>query len=221
MQLPKLIMFNFSTVCLPEFAAQYFFLYGSNYNHIYLSYWGRRSKELLFDKFAIFLGNGAVLPVTCFWALSPHWFLRTYSPGWILLTCDTEGQFTPCLFILCKKTLLLAWVSIQAVPCATFHPFAKSWTRIQSTIFEYTITPTHTGKSVLFPSLSWRTLEAREANPDVLDWVWHLQLRILDGKISFGSVPGLPSSCFLLLTIIFLWPKILDCLLCWAERITH
>lgn len=69
----------------------------------------------------------------------------------------------------CKETLPFARFSIQELLCATFHPFAKSWTLIQSTVFEYAVTHKHTGNGVLFPGLSLRKLEARGANPDVLE----------------------------------------------------
>lgn len=65
-QLPKLTLFNFNTVCLPTSTAWFFFLYIPIYNHIYLSHWGRKNEELLFDKLTAFWGNGAVLPLTYF-----------------------------------------------------------------------------------------------------------------------------------------------------------
>lgn len=56
-----------------------FFLRVPNYSHIYLSLWRRGDKELLFDQLT-FRGNGAVLLLTYFWAF-PH--LPEYLFSWV------------------------------------------------------------------------------------------------------------------------------------------
>lgn len=129
-----------------------FFLRVPNYSHIYLSLWRRGDKELLFDKLT-FWGNGAVLPLTYFWAFPP--------PSWVFIllgeffqNVTQGGNLHLSWFMFCKETLPFAWFSIQEVPRATFHLFAKSWTLIQSTAFEYAITHTYTGNSILFPGFS-------------------------------------------------------------------
>lgn len=135
----------------------------------YLSLWRRKKKELLFDKLTAFWGNGAVLPLTYLLSI----FLPPNFQVFILLGeffqyVTQRGNLHFAWFMFFKETLPFAWFSIQEVPCATFHLFAKFWTLTQSTVFEYAITHTYTGNSVLFPGLSQRKLEARGANPDVL-----------------------------------------------------
>lgn len=51
----------------------------------------------------------------------------------------------------CEETLPFAWFSIQKVPRATFHPFAKSWTLIH-TYLSMQLHITHTGNSILLPA---------------------------------------------------------------------
>lgn len=115
--------------------------------------------------------------------------------------------------MVCKETLPFASFSVQEVPCATFHLFAKSWTLILSTVFEYAITHTHTGNSILFPGLEQVWSQRSKSR---CSWVWHPQFRILDGKTSFGSVPGLFSSCSCQPSH-FMTKDSGVCPLCWAE----
>lgn len=68
-------------------------------------------------------------------------------------------------------------------------------------------------------TLSWPRVEkvGSQRNKSRCSWVWHPQFRILDGKTSFGSVPGLLSTCSCQPSH-FLTKDSGICLLCWAER---
>lgn len=82
-----------------------FFLRVPNYSHIYLSLWRREDKELLFDKLT-FWGNGAVLPLTYFWAFPP--------PSWVFIllgeffqNVTQGGNLHLSWFMFCKKLFSL------------------------------------------------------------------------------------------------------------------
>lgn len=86
-----------------------------------------------------------------------------------------------------------------------------------STVFEYAITHTHTGNSILFSGLSEKVWSQRSKSR--FSWVWHPQFRLLNGKTSFGSVPGLLSTCSCQPShFTFMTKDSGVCLLCQAER---
>lgn len=169
-----------------------FFLHVPNYSHIYLSLWRRGDKELLFDKLT-FWGNGAVLPLTYFWAFPP--------PSWVFIllgeffqNVTQGGQFIPFLVHVLQGNSSLCVVlysgsSACYIPsvCQVLDSYPKYsiWVCNYTYIYwqQYT--------------LSWLLLEkaGSQRSKSRCSWVWHPQFRILDGKSSFGSVSGLLSTC--------------------------
>lgn len=86
---------------------------------------------------------------------------------------------------------------------------------IQSTVFEYAITHTHTGNSMLFPGLSEKVRS--QGSKSRCSWFWHARFRILDGRTRLEvyqaySAPALANNH------IFMTKDSRVCLLCWAGR---
>lgn len=117
-------------------------------------------------------------------------------------------------FMFCKETLcmvLCSGSSMCYIPsiCQVLDSYPKY------SIWVCNYTYTHWQQYTLSWPLSEKVWSQRSKSR--CSWVWHPQLRILDGKTSFGSTRGLLSTCSCQPSH-FMTKDSGVCLLCWAER---